>query len=131
MVAKTICLVACLIGIVMMGASWYWTNTLGGQVAWSEEDAQQYVNVASKLHQTTYEHAAAQNKQGVLGSMNRDVADGELAAAKDAWETQRQKRDDAINFRKFWGNVLFGVGILGILGGGIGYLVMGGMSDQS
>ena len=114
-----------------MGASWYWTNSLGGTVAWSEADAQQYVTVANKLHQITYEHAAAQANDGkMLGGMNRPVADGELAAAKDAWETQRQKRDDAINFRKFWGNMLFGAGILGILGGGIGYLVLGGMSEQ-
>ncbi|HTN77893.1 MAG TPA: hypothetical protein VL096_21695 [Pirellulaceae bacterium] len=130
--AKMICLLVGGIGMLVWAGAWYWGNSLGGQVAWSEADAQQYAAAGGKLHQVTYEHAASQQSSGkMLGGMNRVVADGELAVTQDAWATQRDKRDAAIRFTAFWHNVLFGAGMLMICGGGVGYFIIKGMTEDT
>lgn len=103
---------ACLIGLLLVGLSYWWRTPEAGRLLWTEEDAVQYNAAAGKLHQITYEHAASQGTSGkAMGGMHRQVTDGELAAAQDAWNVQKARLASAGRYIDWWTNGCFYVGL--------------------
>jgi hypothetical protein len=118
-----ICLIACVVGVTLLVASWIWKTQVGDRVVWSEKQAEALTASASRLHQMTYEHADTKKAQAnpqLHSSSQRQVSDGELAMARDEYETRQKSLDSARNRALFWNRVLFGAGVLFVIGGGLG-----------
>lgn len=123
-IQATWCVVACFLGLLLVGLSYWWQTAAAGRLVWTEADAQQYNAAAGKLHQITYEHAASQGNSGkMLGGMHRAVSDGELAAAQDAWDQQKNRLDNASRYLDLWTNGSFYIGIGLVVCGMYGFLI--------
>ena len=81
----------------------------------------------------TYEHA--ENKQAeaqprLLSSMKRPVTDGDLAVARDEWNTRMKDLERANNWVVLWTRILFGGGVLAVIAGGLGYFCAKQMEED-
>jgi hypothetical protein len=123
----------CAVGLMFLMASWVWSGSVGDQASWSEEQAVQFATKAAELHQISHQHGAQSIRHAHADNhvdAKHQVSDEELAAAKTAWNEQKQLRDEAIGWRDWWKTILRSVGVGGILLGGIGYLVMQKMNED-
>ncbi len=121
----SLCLGLCGIGALLIGAGLLWSNVLGDQASWTEEQALAFNQASATYHQVAHAHAergAHHDHIHLASSQGESVSDAELAAAKSAWQDQMRARDAAIAWRDGWRRGLLGGGMLLGLLGGLGYL---------
>lgn len=130
------CLGACLLGVVLMAASWIWGSYVGSSAMWSEEEAKTLAASAARFHAAAHERMHGPNDSHGhahshvhLASLSASSKEAEYHAAEADWKLHMQERDAAIAWRDFWERVLFGGGVVAVIAGGIGYLALRNQAD--
>jgi len=80
-------IMAMVVGLPLAGAPWWWPQIVGGQRAWSDEQAVEYARAAASFHHLTHDrsqqHPADTNAAATRYAQQRDA----LVQARSAGQT--------------------------------------------
>ena len=114
--AARLSLLICLVGLLLVIASFVWPHLIGGRQAWTREEAAGHSRAMVKLHGLTVKH--------VRGPADGKVEeDAELAAARQEFARGQRALDAARDRGQTTASIFRWLGIFAVLGGGAAYLV--------
>lgn len=106
---------AMLVGLVLLGCSFWWSSSDDPPSSWTDEEAQAYLDTGVELHDMTFKvrRNGPPPKPGDRSAVTKE----EVAAKQKLFDEKQAKLDSARNGRKRSSWVMFGAGVVLTMGG--------------
>lgn len=110
------------VGVALLLFSFLFPYIFTDQGAWSPSDGQAYAAAAAELYRLTHEHGGHNHSHDGASTAHAEPA--ELAAARERFETEKQRLEGAVGGRHFSRSLFKWTGVLFILAAGGGAIFL-------